>query len=119
MHNYWTCILASKPHGTLYVGVTNNLIARIEQHRASIGSAFTRKYRVHLLVWYEEFADIEEAIQREKTIKHYVRAWKINLIERTNPHCIDLNPSLPGVAPVPTLVPSRTMGPRDKREDDT
>jgi len=111
MLSYWTYILASKPRGTLYVGVTNNLIARIE-HRAGIGSAFTHKYRVHLPVWYKEFADVEEAIQREKTIKHYVRAWKINLIERTNPHWIDLYPSLPGVALVPTLVPSRTMGPR-------
>jgi putative endonuclease len=119
MHSYWTYILASRPRGTLYVGVTNGLPTRVEQHRIGIGSAFTRKYCVHMLVWYEEFADVEEAIQREKTIKHYVRAWKINLIERTNPHWIDLYPSLPGVAPVPTLVPSRTMGPRDKREDDT
>lgn len=119
MNSYWTYILASKPRGTLYIGVTNNIIGRTEQHRAGIGSAFTRKYDVHLLAWYEEFADIEEAIQREKTIKHYLRAWKINLIERTNPHWIDLYPSLPGVAPVPVLVPSRTMGPRDKREGDT
>ncbi len=119
MHSYWTYILASKPRGTLYVGVTNGLLTRIEQHRAGIGSAFTRKYHVHLLVWYEEFADVHEAIQREKAIKHYVRAWKINLIERTNPHWIDLYPSLPGVAPGPVLVPSRTLGSRDKREDDT
>jgi putative endonuclease len=119
MHSYWTYILASRPRGTLYVGVTNGLPTRVEQHRIGIGSAFTRKYCVHMLVWYEEFADIEEAIQREKTIKHYVRAWKINLIERTNPHWTDLYPSLLGVAPVPTLVPSREMGPRDKREDDT
>jgi hypothetical protein len=52
-------------------------------------------------------------------LEHYLHAWKINLIERTNPHWIDLYPSLPGVAPVPTLVPSRELGPRDKREDDT
>ena len=64
MHSYWTYILASKPRGTLYVGVTNGLIVRVEQHRASIGSAFTRKYGVHLLVWYEEFGDVHEAIQR-------------------------------------------------------
>jgi putative endonuclease len=127
MHSYWTYILASKPRGTLYIGVTNNIIGRVEQHRAGIGSAFARKYRVHLLVWYEEFVSVEDAIQREKTIKHYLRAWKINLIERTNPHWIDLYPSLPGVAPVPVLVPSRTLGPRtlgtspraSKREDDT
>ena len=86
MHSYWTYILASKPRGTLYIGVTNGLIFRVEQHRAGKGSAFTRKYRVHMLVWFEEFADIRHAIQREKTLKHYVREWKINLIERTNPH---------------------------------
>jgi putative endonuclease len=119
MQSYWTYILASKPRGTLYVGVTNGLTRRIEEHHAGLGSAFTRKYRVHMLVWYEEFTDVREAIQREKSLKRYNRAWKINLIERTNPHWIYLYPTLPGVAPVPTLVPSRTMGPRDKREDDT
>jgi hypothetical protein len=58
------------------------------------------------------------AIQREKTLKHYVRAWKINLIERTNPHWVDLYPTLPGVAPVPQLVSRRALDPRDKPEDD-
>jgi putative endonuclease len=118
MRGYWTYILASKPRGTLYIGVTNGLPTRVEQHCSGVGSAFTRKYKVHRLVWYEEFGDVRDAIQREKTIKHYVRAWKINLIERTNPHWADLYPTLPGVAPVPQLVPSRTLGPRDKREDD-
>ena len=91
---------------------------RVEQHRAGKGSAFTRKYRVQMLVWYEEFADVREAIQREKTIEHYTRAWKINLIERTNPHWLDLYPPLPGVAPVPTLLPRGGLGPRNKAEDD-
>jgi putative endonuclease len=68
MRSYWTYILASKSRGTLYVGVTNGLILRVEQHRAGKGSAFTRKYRVHTLVWYEEFADVRQAIQREKTL---------------------------------------------------
>jgi putative endonuclease len=93
---YWTYMLASKPHGTLYIGVTNNLIRRVEQHQAGTASAFTRKYRVHRLVWYEEFGDVQEAIQREKTMKEWPRAWKINLIERMNPHWTDLYPSLPG-----------------------
>jgi len=119
MHSYWTYILASKPRGTLYIGVTNGLIFRVEQHRAGKGSAFTRKYQVHMLVWFEEFADIRHAIQREKTLKHYVREWKINLIERTNPHWIDLYPTLPGVAPVPVLVPRGTLAPRNKSEDDS
>jgi putative endonuclease len=104
MQSYWTYILASKPRRTLYVRVTNALPTRVEQHRAGTAS---RRHRVHLLVWYEEFADVREAIQREKTIKHYTRAWKINLIERTNPYWMDLYPSLPGVAPVRALVPSR------------
>jgi putative endonuclease len=90
-------MLASKPRGTLYIGVTNNIIRRVEQHRAGLGSAFTRKYKIHSLVWYEEFADIQEAIQREKTMKEWPRIWKINLLERTNPHWMDLYPSLPGV----------------------
>jgi putative endonuclease len=118
MRSYWTYILASKPRGTLYIGVTNGLIHRVEQHRAGKGSAFTRKYGVHTLVWFEEFADVRHAIQREKTLKRYDRAWKINLIQRTNPHWLDLYPTLPGVAPAPVLVPSRSLDPRTKSEDD-
>jgi putative endonuclease len=118
MRGYWVYILASKPRGTLYVGITNGLITRVEQHRAGIGSAFTRRYRIHMLVWYEEFADVREAIQREKTIKHYLRTWKINLIERTNPHWADLYPTLPGVAPIPAFLPRGWVGPRNKSEDD-
>ena len=118
MRSYWTYILASKPRGTLYIGVTNGLILRIEQHRAGKGSAFTRKYDVHTLVWFEEFADVREAIQREKTLKHYNRDWKINPIERTNPHWLDLYPTLPGVAPAPMLVPRGDLDPRNKSEDD-
>ena len=118
VRSYWTYILASKPRGTLYVGITNGLIFRVEQHRAGKGSAFTRKYRVHMLVWYEEFADPREAIQREKTIKHYIREWKINLIERTNPHWVDLSPTLPGIATVAPPLPRGALGPRHKAEDD-
>jgi putative endonuclease len=119
MRCYWTDILASKPRGTLYVGMTNGLIFRVEQHRAGKGSAFTRKYRVHTLVWYREFANVREAIQLEKSLKRYNRQWKINLIERTNPHWVDLYPTLPGVAPVPILVPRRALDPRPKAEDDS
>jgi putative endonuclease len=118
MRSYRTYILASKPRGTLYIGVTNGLIFRVEQHRAGKGSAFTRKYAVRLLVWYEEFTSARDAIQHEKSLKRYNRAWKINLIERTNPHWVDLYPALPGVAPVPVLVPRGTRDPRPKAEDD-
>jgi putative endonuclease len=100
VRSYWVYILASKPRGTLYVGVTNGIIVRVEQHRSGEGSEFTRKYKVHLLVWFQEFTYIREAIQREKTIKEWPRAWKINLVERTNPHWDDLYPYLPGVRPV-------------------
>ena len=89
-------MLASKPHGTLYIGVTNGLVRRIEDHRAGTASDFTRKYKVHRLVWFEEFVDVREAIQREKSLKEWRRQWKINLIERTNPHWIDLFSSLLG-----------------------
>ena len=114
MRSYWTYILASKPRGTLYIGVTNGLIRRIEQHRAGEASAFTRKYQVHTLVWYEEFADVREAIRREKSLKRYNREWKIKLVERTNPHWLDRYPSLPGVAPLTPLLPRGRLDPRPK-----
>lgn len=97
MRLYFVYLLASRPYGTLYVGVTNGLIRRIEQHRSGEGSVFSRKYKVHRLVWFEEFTDVRAAIQREKTIKEWPRQWKINLIERDNPHWLDLFSSLPGV----------------------
>lgn len=99
--SYWVYILASRPRGTLYIGITNGLTRRVEEHSRGVGSGFTRKYGVHRLVWFEEFGDVRQAIQREKTMKEWPRAWKINLIERTNPHWIDLFPSLPGVRPIP------------------
>jgi putative endonuclease len=95
-HNYFVYILASAPLGTLYVGVTNNLIARVHQHRDGTGGEFTRKYKVHRLVYFEHHQDINEAIHREKTLKRWRRDWKINLIERDNPHWEDLLPSLLG-----------------------
>ena len=102
MRTYWVYILASMPQGTLYIGVTNDLLGRVEAHRQGIGSKFTSRYGVKMLVYYEPFGDIEQAIQREKTLKAYVRAWKTNLIERDNPRWADLYPALhalPGNAP--------------------
>ena len=119
MFSYFVYILASKRYGTLYIGVTNNIIVRVEQHHAGTGSSFTRRYKVHLLVWCEEFADVNEAIQREKTMKEWPRQWKINLIERENPHWQDLYPLLPGVTPIPADWASGAMGPGDKPRDDT
>ncbi len=94
LHRYWVYILASQPRGTLYIGVTNNILGRVELHRDGQGSSFTSKYRVTMLVWFEEFDHVEEAIQREKSLKRYLRAWKVNLIEQSNPQWVDLYPGL-------------------------
>jgi putative endonuclease len=94
MNLYWVYILASQPRGTLYIGVTNDILSRVRNHRDGTGSKFTRKYHVGMLVYFEEFEDVRQAIQREKTLKHYVRDWKINLIERENLHWADLYPEL-------------------------
>jgi putative endonuclease len=101
MSTYTTYMLATKPYGTLYIGVTNGLIRRVEQHRAGSGSKFTSKYKVHMLVWFQDSGDVAEAIQREKTMKDWPRNWKINLIERDNPHWTDLFPALPGAGLFP------------------
>ena len=94
MHTYWVYILAGKAYGTLYIGVTNDLLGRIEAHRAGAGSKFTSRYGIRMLVHYEAFGDVEAAIQRETSLKRYLRQWKINLIERDNPHWADLYPAL-------------------------
>jgi putative endonuclease len=84
-------ILASKRNGTLYIGVTSNLASRIEAHRSNAVGGFTKKYEVKTLVYFELHADMYEAIQREKRIKKWNRAWKIELIERENPEWKDLS----------------------------
>lgn len=86
-----TYILASSRNGTLYVGVTSDLVTRIEQHRAGAVDAFTRVYRVHRLVWYELHESMESAILREKRLKKWNRAWKVRLIEEMNPYWNDLS----------------------------
>ncbi len=91
---YAVYLLASKPYGTLYIGVTGDLISRIAQHKAREIPGFTRQYSVHVLVWFENFGEIDAAIQREKTMKKWPRRWKINLIEGNNPGWIDLYPQL-------------------------
>ena len=83
-------MMASRKHGTLYVGIINDLIRRIYEHRALKFDAFTHKYNVNKLVYYEEFNDVYNAITREKNIKKWNRPWKISLIERDNPEWIDL-----------------------------
>ncbi|MCV0428644.1 MAG: GIY-YIG nuclease family protein [Roseibium sp.] len=87
---YFVYILANRLGGTLYVGVTNNLLKRIFEHRDGRGSEFTAKYSVHQLVYFEVHEEVEQAIKREKQIKRWKRSWKINLIEERNPNWEDL-----------------------------
>ena len=91
---YYVYIMASRKHGTLYIGVTSNLIARAYQHRTGIVAGFTRRYHVHLLVWFECYDDPLTAIAREKELKKWRRDWKINLIQATNPEWVDLYEAL-------------------------
>ena len=83
-------ILASRRHGTIYIGVTSDLMARIYQHRTGALPGFTSKYAVHRLVHFEMFGDMDAAIRREKQLKAWRRAWKIALIEENNPDWADL-----------------------------
>ena len=87
-------LLASKPYGALYVGSTFELARRVWQHKTRAIPGFTAKYGVHRLVWFETHERLETALVRERQIKKWKRDWKINLIERENPHWADLYPSL-------------------------
>lgn len=87
-------ILASKPHGTLYIGVTSNLVARIYQHKADVVAGFSQRYSVHRLVYIELHQEMYTAITREKQLKRWKREWKIRLIEEKNPKWQDLYPEL-------------------------
>jgi len=83
-------ILASQRNGTLYTGVTSDLVKRVMQHRNDVVDGFTKQYQVHLLVYYEIYDQMPAAIQREKQLKKWNRAWKLRLIEEKNPHWKDL-----------------------------
>ena len=90
MKRYFVYIMASRRDGTLYVGVTSDLVRGAWEHREGYGDGFTSRYGVKLLVWYEVHGSVEAAIQREKNIKHWSRRWKIALIEESNPGWEDL-----------------------------
>ncbi|MBO3116818.1 GIY-YIG nuclease family protein [Winogradskyella sp. DF17] len=96
-HNYWVYILTNKPKGTLYIGVTGGIDDRMERHLNGEGSGFTNKYKLKILVYYEEFQFIDEAIRREKQLKNWHRQWKINLIEQENPNWANLWKPLEGI----------------------
>jgi len=98
-HRYFVYMLASGPHGTLYVGVTNDLIRRVSEHREGLVQGFTKKHQVHRLVWFDEYSDVNDAIAQEKRLKRWRRDWKRSLIERENPGWLDLYPALAGVGP--------------------
>jgi putative endonuclease len=90
MKDYYVYILASGRNGTLYVGVTNDLMRRVAEHREGIASEFTRKHKVHNLVYLESTPDVSAAIAREKQLKRWNRRWKIELIEKGNPYWRDI-----------------------------
>ncbi len=92
--DYFVYIMASCKNGTLYVGVTNDLVRRVYEHKNSLAEGFTKKYGVHTLVWFESTPSIEAAIAREKQLKNWKREWKLALLERTNPDWHDLYDSL-------------------------
>ena len=88
--SYWVYILASGLGGTLYIGITSDLVRRVYQHRQQRTPGFTQRYRVTKLVHFEQYDDPENAIRREKRLKKWTRAWKIQLVEQNNPNWDDL-----------------------------
>ena len=94
MKNYYVYILSSKRNGTLYTGVTSDIIKRVYEHKQNVVEGFTNKYNIHMLVWYEIHDSSESAINREKQIKKWKRAWKLKLIEKDNPKWVDLYESI-------------------------
>ena len=94
MKEYYVYIVANRKWGTIYTSVTNYLIRRIYEHKQGLADGFTKKYQVHHLVYFEVHIDINEAILREKVIKKWRREWKFNLIEKNNPHWVDLYPEI-------------------------
>lgn len=94
-------ILASKRNGTIYIGMTSDLEKRIWEHKNDVFEGFTKRYKVHLLVYYEDGGDAFNTIQREKQIKKWNRTWKIRLIEKHNPQWKDLYDEENGILPLP------------------
>jgi len=93
-HNSYTYIMSNKSRSTFYIGVTNDLTRRVAEHKEGLGSHFVKKYRLHDLIYYEHFTDINYAILREKQLKNWRRQWKINLIKQMNPEMKDLSCNL-------------------------
>ena len=94
MKSYYVYILASQRNGTLYIGLTNDLIKRVYEHKNDLADGFTKKHNVHSLVYYEQYNNVESAIIREKRLKKWNRKWKLELIEKENPQWRDLYESI-------------------------
>jgi putative endonuclease len=94
---YFVYILASKRNGTLYIGMTDNLISRVYQHKTVVTDGFTKKYKVDKLVYYQQGSDVNKIIAREKQLKKWNRAWKLSLIEQFNPEWKDLFSQIAGL----------------------
>jgi putative endonuclease len=94
MYSYYVYILASQRNGTLYIGVTNNLIRRVAEHNSGEIKGFTQKYKVNRLVYFEDTNDVNAALTREKQLKKWKRSWKLKLIEGNNPEWRDLYPDI-------------------------
>ena len=92
--SYYVYLLASQRNGTLYVGMTNDLVRRVWEHKNYVVEGFTKRYRVHTLVWFEATEDVSAAILREKQIKKWDRRFKLELIEKENPRWLDLYDSI-------------------------
>lgn len=104
MKSYWVYILASKKDGALYIGITSDLLGRVSQHRRSVFSGHTKRYHIRRLVWFEEFAEVDDALNFEKRLKRWRRTWKDDLIGKFNPSWVDLYEELlTGGAAVPTI----------------
>lgn len=93
-HNYYVYILASQKNGTIYIGVTGEIIRRISLHKSAKIKGFTKKYGVNILVYYEHYKYVYDALNREKQLKKWNRAWKLKLIEKDNPNWEDLSDKL-------------------------
>jgi len=105
-------MLASERNGTLYIGVTSDLIKRVWQHKESLADGFAKKYGVKILVWYEQHETMESAITKEKAMKKWLRKWKLKTIEQTNPDWNDLWSEITGekpqaVVPAPSVIPAQ------------
>jgi putative endonuclease len=101
MRYYFVYIMASRRNGTLYIGLTSDIERRTHEHKTGFYGGFTKRYRVHMLVWYEIHNDINEAIRREKQLKKWNRKWKLRLIEKHNPKWQDLVDKDGFVLPLP------------------